>query len=140
MTFVMNAKKAELPVLTRAESEVLQALWTLGEGTVQQLLEQMGKQVAYTTVLTLVRILEQKGYVDHIANPAGGRAHLFRPKVDSAKARRRHVRDLVDRLFGGQAESLVARLIEDESLSREDLETLREKIDERLENAPRRKR
>jgi predicted transcriptional regulator len=132
-------KKADLPVLTRAESEVMQVLWALGEGTVQQVLEKLDKSVAYTTVLTLVRILEKKGYLDHVPNPAGGRAHLFRPTIEPAKARRRHVRDLVDRLFGGHADALVSRLLEDEQLSRDELEALRRQIDERLASRERKK-
>jgi predicted transcriptional regulator len=128
----MSRRRTDLPVLTRAESEVMRALWELGEGTVQQILEQLDKGLAYTTVLTMVRILEGKGYLTHRPHPDGGRAHLFRPAVEQAQVRRRHALDLVERLFGGSAESLVTRLIEDERLSREDLEALRRRIDERL--------
>jgi predicted transcriptional regulator len=135
----MTTKHTTPPVLTRAESEVMQALWDLGQGTVQQVLDRLGRDLAYTTVLTVVRILEQKGYLSHVPHPDGGRAHLFRPTVEPAKARRRHVRDLVDRLFGGHPETLVAGLLEDEALSREDLEALRLKIDSQL-SAPRGRR
>ncbi|HEY3447411.1 MAG TPA: BlaI/MecI/CopY family transcriptional regulator [Myxococcales bacterium] len=128
----MSPKPANLPVLTRAESEVMQALWNLGEGTVQQILERLGKDLAYTTILTLVRILEQKGYVAHGPHPSGGKAHLFRPAVEPGKARRLHARDLIDRLFGGSTETLVNGLLEDEALTRDELEALRERIDERL--------
>ena len=140
MTFVMSSKRPDPPVLTRAESQVLQAVWDLGAGTVQQILERLGKDLAYTTVLTLVRILEQKGYVDHVPHPGGGRAHLFRPKVEPARARRMHARDLVDRLFGGRPQTLVAGLLEDEAFSREDLEALRQQIDSRLGDGKGRKR
>ena len=132
MFLVMSAKPPALPVLTRAESQVMQALWALGEGTVQQLLDQLGRDQAYTTVLTLVRILEQKGYASHVPHPSGGKAHLFRPAVEPSRARRLHARDLIDRLFGGSPGTLVSGLIEDEALSRDELEALRARIDEQL--------
>ncbi|MGC4121725.1 MAG: BlaI/MecI/CopY family transcriptional regulator [Myxococcales bacterium] len=135
----MKTPARPLPVLTRAESEVMQALWHLGEATVQQVLEKLGKDLAYTTVLTLVRILEQKGYVTHGPHPAGGKAHLFKPAVEPQKARRMHARDLIDRLFGGSPQTLVAGLIEDEALSREELQALRERIDQQLETRKGRK-
>lgn len=120
------------PYLTRAESELMQLLWKRGPSTVQQLLEGLDREVAYTTVLTTVRILEQKGYVNHAPNPEGGRAHVYTPAVEESKTRKRHVRDLVDRLFGGSTRGLVSGLLEDEELSRDELEALRREIDAKL--------
>lgn len=125
------------PYLTRAESELMQLLWKRGPSTVQQLLEGLGRDVAYTTVLTTVRILEQKGYVTHAPNPEGGRAHVYSPAVEESKTRRRHVRDLVDRLFGGKTGGLVQGLLEDEELSRDELELLRKQIDQKLKKKER---
>lgn len=125
------------PYLTRAESELMQLLWKHGACTVQQLLEGLGREVAYTTVLTTVRILEQKGYVKHEPNPDGGRAHVYKPAVAETRVRKRHVADLVDRLFGGKPQGLVAGLIEDESLSRDELEELKKRIDEKLKKKER---
>lgn len=122
----------EPPILTRVESEIMAILWRSGGATVHDVVEALARDVAYTSVLTMLRILEKKGYVRHEAHPDGGRAHLYKPLVQAAKARRHHVRDLVDRLFGGQSEELVVGLLEQEKWSKPDLERLRELIDSRL--------
>jgi len=122
----------ELPTLTRAESEVMQALWPRGHATVHDIVQAMERPVAYTTVLTLLRILEKKGYVLHEPDPAGGRAYLYSPAVAQGKARSQHVRDLIQRMFSGSTEELLVGLVEEERLSSATLESLRAKIDERL--------
>jgi predicted transcriptional regulator len=121
-----------LPTLTRAESEIMRVLWSLGQATVHQVVEVLEKDVAYTTVLTMLRILEKKGYVEHAPDPEGGRAYVYSPAVVQDKARRQHVKDLVQRLFSGDVREMVAGLVEDERLSREELESLRAQIDEKL--------
>jgi len=120
------------PMLTRAESEVMQVLWRSESATVHDVVEQMPRPVAYTTALTILRILEQKGYVRHEPHPDGGRAHVYRPMHAVAKVQQRHARDLVDRLFGGRAESLVVGLLEDEAWTRGELESLKSEIEARL--------
>lgn len=125
-------KKAPLPILTRAESEVMATLWQHEKLTVHALVEAMDRPVAYTTALTLLRILEQKGYVKHEPDPQGGRAYVYLPAVAASKARRNHVKDLIDRLFDGHAEELVTGLLEDERLSRAQLERLQEQIERSL--------
>jgi predicted transcriptional regulator len=125
-------KKAPLPILTRAESEVMAALWKHERLTVHALVEALERPVAYTTALTLLRILQQKGYAKHEPDPAGGRAYVYSPAVAADKARRSHVRDLVDRLFNGRPEELVTGLLEDERLSRAELQRLRERIEKTL--------
>lgn len=124
--------KKALPILTRAESEVMATLWQHQRLTVHALVEAMDRPVAYTTALTLLRILEQKGYAKHEPDPQGGRAYVYLPAVAASKARRSHVRDLVDRLFDGRPEELVTGLLEDERLSREQLERLQEQIERSL--------
>jgi len=123
------------PILTRAESEIMAILWEKGGATVHEVLAALPRSIAYTSGLTLLRILEKKGYVQHEAHPDGGRAHVYKPLVQVGKARRHHVRDLVDRLFGGQSEELVVGLLEEEKWSKADLERLRELIDSRLSGA-----
>ncbi len=120
------------PTLTRAESEIMGVLWELERGTVHDVVAALNKDVAYTTVLTMLRILEKKGYVRHEAAPEGGRAFVYLPAIAHDKAKRHHVRDLVQRLFSGNVEELVAGLVDEERLSREELENLRSKIDARL--------
>src|SRR5687768_11041882 len=121
--------KKPLPILTRAESEVMATLWQHQQLTVHGLVEAMDRPVAYTTALTLLRILEQKGYVKHEPDPQGGRAYVYLPAVAASKARRSHVRDLVDRLFHGRPEELVTGLLEDERLRRKQPERLQEQIE-----------
>jgi predicted transcriptional regulator len=125
-------KKAPLPILTRAESEVMAALWTHERLTVHALVEALDRPIAYTTALTLLRILQQKGYAKHEPDPEGGRAYVYLPAIAASKARRSHVRDLVDRLFNGRPEELVTGLLEDERLSRAQLQQLREQIEKSL--------
>ena len=129
-------KKAPLPILTRAESEVMAALWKHERLTVHALVEALDRPMAYTTALTLLRILQQKGYAKHEPDPEGGRAYVYLPAVAASKARRSHVRDLVDRLFNGRPEELVTGLLEDERLSRAQLQQLREQIERSLGPRP----
>jgi len=113
----------------------MSVLWAKQSATVHDVLEALPRDAAYTSVLTVLRILERKGYVEHRADPAGGRAHVYSPCVPATKARRLHVRDLIDRLFGGSSEELVVGLLEDESLSRAELEQMKQLIDGRLGGA-----
>ena len=119
-----------LPILTRAESEVMAALWQHQRLTVHALLEAVERPIAYTTALTLLRILEQKGYVKHEPDPEGGRAFVYLPAVAAEKARRNHVRDLIDRLFDGRISSMVSHFSERERLSAEEVAELRRLIAE----------
>src|SRR5262245_47847565 len=118
----MTDAAREPPILTRVESQIMAILWRSGGATVHDVVEALPRDVAYTSVLTQLRILEKKGYLRHEPHPDGGRAHLYKPLVQAAKARRHHVRDLVDRLFGGQSEELVVGLLEEEKWSKPDLE------------------
>ena len=126
------AKHREPPILTRAESEVMNVLWQSQGATVHEVVAALPRASAYTSVLTVLRILEKKGYAKHVPHPDGGRAHLYQPAVPAQNARRQHVRDLVDRLFGGQSSELVVGLLENERWSQSELEQLRGLIDERL--------
>jgi predicted transcriptional regulator len=128
----MKTRANAPPILTRAESEIMAVLWRSGGATVHDVVEGLSRDMAYTSALTLLRILEKKGYVQHEPHPDGGRAHFFRPLVQAIAARRHHVRDLVDRLFGGQSDELVVGLLEEEKWSKPDLERLRGLIDSRL--------
>jgi BlaI family transcriptional regulator, penicillinase repressor len=80
-------KKAPLPILTRAESEVMAALWKHERLTVHALVEALDRPIAYTTALTLLRILQQKGYAKHEPDPEGGRAYVYLPAIAASKAR-----------------------------------------------------
>jgi predicted transcriptional regulator len=128
----MLERAPEPPILTRAESEIMSVLWSRGTATVHEVVAALSRDSAYTSVLTMLRILEKKGYVTREPEPGGGRAHVYRPLVAATRARRQHVRDLVDRLFGGRPEELMVGLVEDDALSRTELEQLRGLIESRL--------
>lgn len=127
--------KTPPPILTRVESEVMRIVWKHERGaTANDVMRELGRPIAYTTALSMLRVLEQKGYVVHEAHPDGGRAHLFVPAVPERTARRSHVRDLVHRFFHGEANALVSGLLAEEKFSREALEALRRQIDQKLDN------
>jgi BlaI family transcriptional regulator, penicillinase repressor len=127
------AKAIKPPILTRVESEVMRVVWrSEGGATANDVVREFERPIAYTTALSMLRTLEQKGYVAHEAHPDGGRAHLFRAAIPERAARQSHVRDLVRRLFHGEANALVSGLLEEEEFSREALEALRVQIDEKL--------
>lgn len=110
----------------------MRVLWDKQLATVHEVVAALPRTLAYTSALTVLRILEKKGYVTHDAHPDGGRAHVYRPLVAAPLARRRHVRDLVDRLFGGQSAQLVVGLLEEEALTPEELQRMRTVIESRL--------
>ena len=115
------------PTLTEAELRLMEVLWEKGTGTVQQLLDALPKKkpLAYNSVLTTVRILERKGYVKHVKD---GRAHIYLPLLGRKEAARFEVRNLVRRLFKNSHELLVLNVLEDQSLSKDDLRRLRDLV------------
>ena len=109
-------------VLGDRELDVMGVLWDLGSGTVSEVRERLPADLAYTTVLTILRNLEAKELVTHTAE---GKAHRYVPRVARKTARRSAVSRIVDKLFHGSPEQLIAQLVEDENLSAEDLKRLR---------------
>lgn len=116
-------------ILTEAELRIMQVLWQRGPGTVQQILDALaGKPLlAYNSVLTTIRILERKGYVEHSVE---GRAHVYRPLVEQADASRSEIRHLVSRFFRNSHEDLVLNILEDRGIAPEELARLRRMLDE----------
>ncbi|HXT14102.1 MAG TPA: BlaI/MecI/CopY family transcriptional regulator [Gemmatimonadaceae bacterium] len=109
-------------VLGDRELDVMGVLWDLGSGTVAEVRDRLPADLAYTTVLTILRNLEAKDFVSHSAE---GKAHRYFPRVARRAARRTALTKLVDKLFHGSAEQLVAQLVEDEELSGSDMRRLR---------------
>jgi predicted transcriptional regulator len=116
------------PTLTEAELRLMEVLWERGPATVHQLLEGLpGKPaLAYNSVLTTIRILEKKGYVQHLKD---GRAHVYQPLVGRREATRSEVRNLVGRFFKNSHELLVLNLIQDSSIDAEELKRLRDLLE-----------
>jgi predicted transcriptional regulator len=129
----MRAKKSTQPFLTRVETEIMRVLWDKGAATVHGVIGALERPLAYTSVLTMLRVLEQKGYVVHEPSPDGGRAHVYRPTVTQDGVRKSHLRDLLDRFFAGQRDELMLGLLRDERWSRAELENLRAEIEARLD-------
>jgi predicted transcriptional regulator len=107
-------------VPTDQELELLKLIWERGEATVREIYQDLLAQrpVAYTTVLTMMGILEQKG---HLKKREGARAYIYKPAQPQAKVRQRMVREFVTRVFSGSAKPLLVALMEDQAMSREDL-------------------
>jgi BlaI family penicillinase repressor len=108
--------------LTEREAQVMDAVWRLGEVTAEQVRAALPDQPHDSTVRTLLRILVDKGY---LAQDRRGRAYTYRARRGREAVQRHAVRGLLARLFGGKAEDLVLRLIEDEHVTAEQIEALR---------------
>jgi predicted transcriptional regulator len=104
----MFMAKHEKTGLTKLELDVMQVVWRLGAGTVGEVQQGLKQELAYTTVQTMLNILERKG---KLKRELQGRAYLYSATVSEAKASSHAVRDLVDRMFGGSSEDLVMSLI-----------------------------
>jgi predicted transcriptional regulator len=110
--------------LTTAELEIMHVVWGLGRATVRDVYEALRerRQVAYTSVMTVMKILEKKGY---LKKKQEDRAYLYRPARPRAQVLDVMVRDFVDRVFQGAAKPLLVHLVEDRRLSQEDLAEIR---------------
>jgi predicted transcriptional regulator len=114
---------------TERELDIMSALWELGAGTVAEVREVLADDLAYTTVLTMLRVLEEKGYVGHSEE---GRAHRYHPLVGREAAGESAVRRLTRRLFRGSPELLLTHLVSDRDLTEEELKRMRAMLDRRL--------
>ena len=111
------------------ELDVMAVLWELGSGTVTEVRDRLPADLAYTTVLTILRNLEAKGFVRHEEE---GKAHRYFPLVARQTAERSAVARLLDRLFHGSPELLLTRLVDDHELSPEQLKRMRKLLKQRL--------
>jgi BlaI family transcriptional regulator, penicillinase repressor len=106
------------------ELDILTVLWDLGEGSVAEVRERLAADLAYNTVLTVLRILERKGHVAHrrrSSSRATGRAHIYFPKVSRDRAGRSMLRRLLETVFRHSPGLLVTELVAERKLSKEDL-------------------
>ena len=106
---------------TDRELDVMSVLWDLEDATVTEVRQRLADKLAYTTVLTVLRTLEQKGYVEHTGD---GRAHRYHPLVKREAAGRNALRRLLDKVFQGSPELLMTHLVSDKDLSDEELRRL----------------
>jgi len=120
--------------LTAREMDVMSVLWELGSATVAEVSAQLDDDLAYTTVLTVLRILESKGLVGHEKE---GRAHRYHPLLARREAGRSVLDRLREKVYSGSTEMLVANLVSDKRLSAKTIRRLRKLLDERLEKEER---
>ncbi len=120
--------KRKLQAMSPAETEILRIIWELEKATVQQIYERLPRKrkIVYKTVLTMVRRLESKGYLQHESQ---GKANLYFAAVKREDVLRRTVLDFVDRLFGGDPGPLVQFLAEDGHLDADEFNRLKKIID-----------
>ncbi|HEX5435001.1 MAG TPA: BlaI/MecI/CopY family transcriptional regulator [Candidatus Angelobacter sp.] len=120
--------RKQSPTLTEAELRLMEVLWEKGTASVHQLLEALPEKpaLAYNSVLTTIRILEKKGYVQHTKD---GRAHIYVPRVAREEASRFEIRNLVNRFFKSSHELLVLNLLEDKNLDAEELQRVKAMIE-----------
>jgi BlaI family penicillinase repressor len=114
---------------TERELDVMSVLWSLSSGTVSEVRDRLDDDLAYNTVLSVLRTLETKGHVRHEGE---GKAHRYFPTVKREDAGRTGVSRLLDKVFDGSAESMLSHLVADRGLSRERLARMRGLIDEQL--------
>ena len=113
--------------LTRLELKIMQVIWRRGASTVSDVQSEMEQPLAYTTVQTMLNILERKGKLERELQ---GRAYVYRAKVSEEKAIGQGLRDIVDRMFGGSSEELVMSLLKSRQIDAKRLAKLTEKFKE----------
>jgi predicted transcriptional regulator len=113
--------------LTRLELKIMQVVWRRGPSNVTEVQEDLDEPLAYTTVQTMLNILERKGKVRRRLR---GRAYEYSAAVSESKAVSHAVRDLVDRMFGGSSEELVMSLIKSRQLDRKTIARLTKHLEE----------
>ena len=118
------------PTLTPQELEIMKVVWARGPSTVRDVYEALleERKIAYTTVMTMMNVLEKKG---HLRKKAEGRSFLYQTTRSRQQVVGTMVREFVDRVFGGSAEPLLVHLVEDQHLTPDELDALARRIKEK---------
>lgn len=122
-----KAKEIDNKLLTDTELELMTILWRLGEGAVNDVIAQLPKErnLAYTSVSTILRILEQK---EILQTRKEGRGHIYTPQIEKSEYEAKTVKHVVDRVFDGTPVALVRQLLSSGQLSESDLKELKSLI------------
>jgi predicted transcriptional regulator len=115
------------PVFTGRELDIMSVLWRQGSGSVAEVRKALGDSVAYTTVLKILQILEDKGAVRHEAE---GRAYRYYPLVEPSEAGGTALSKILEKIFDGSAELLLAQLVSDQQIGSEELGRMRKLLEE----------
>jgi len=121
----MPRKKTSM--LTNAEHRIMEVIWARGSATVAEVVDALHGKDAYTTILTLIRILKAKGY---LSSRKEGRAFVFTPTVDRDTVARKAAHQLLTKFFAGSPRELVLSFLRDEELTPEELDEIKETIQE----------
>jgi BlaI family penicillinase repressor len=113
--------------LTKRELDIMSVLWEMGEATVAEVRDKVDPDLAYTSVSTMVRMLETKGYVGHKAGE--GKAHVYFPRIDAAAAGKSALGRVMEKIYGGSPVQLLAHLIDDHRLTDKEVARMRELLD-----------
>ena len=111
--------------LTNAEHRIMEVIWAKGSATVAEVVEALQGKDAYTTILTLMRILKTKGF---LSSRTEGRAYVFVPRVDRETAARKAAHQLLAKFFGGSPSELVLTFLREEKLTPEELDAIKRRI------------
>jgi predicted transcriptional regulator len=114
-------------LLTDREADIMQVLWTRGPSTVAEVQAALADELAYTTVLSMLRTLEQKS---HVGYEAEGRTHRYFATIERQAARKSALQHLKSKLFDGSSELLLTQLVSDQKLSKQQIGRLRKLLDE----------
>ena len=118
-------------IFTDRELDVMGVLWDDGSATVAEVKDKLTDRLAYTTVLTILRTLEEKGHVGHKAE---GRAYRYYPLVELDRARKNALERLTRKLFDGSSELLMSHLVAKRSLSEDELQSMRKILNQEIKN------
>lgn len=110
--------------LTQRELDIMSVLWELGEATANEVRERVDPSLAYTSVSTMIRTLEMKGYVSH--RRGEGKTHVYYPVIDAEMAGETALGRVLDKIYGGSPIKLLAHLVEQRKLSDADLARMRD--------------
>lgn len=116
---------------TERELDVMGVLWDMGGGTVAEVRERLQDDLAYTTVLTVLRTLEEKGHVGHVEE---GKAYRYHPLVQRQQAGSSVLKRMMRKLFKDSPELLLTHLVSDRGLSDDELRRMRQLLEDRLED------
>jgi predicted transcriptional regulator len=117
--------------LTPLETLIMDCVWDMSEATVRDVQERLHrkKPMAYNTVLTMMRILREKGFLE---SERDGRTDVYRPRIEREQVAKRSLNEVVERFFGGSATALVSQLLDSQDLSTDEILAIRQEVDDRL--------
>lgn len=117
-------------ILTKLELHLMKVIWKQGKATVHEVQQALNPKdsLAYTTILTMLRVLEKKGFLKHDVD---GRTYVYYPTIKQDEVTQGMVSDLLDRLFDGSKIEFINALLDVEKISQDELQTLKQLIDEK---------